>query len=78
MIVWGFILTIVGLVLNIAGAICLASLTPFLECDEKLGAIMVDTKKSKTKPKKLYCWGLVLIVFGFCFQLLGVVLSHIK
>jgi len=64
-----------GLVLNMAGAICLACITPFLRYDKETGEIVMDFKDN---AKKLYRLGFILISSGFFFQLLGVVLLHIK
>ena len=67
--------TISGLVLNIIGTICLACITPFLRDDKETGEIVMNFKDN---AKKLYLIGLILISSGFFFQLLGVVLLHIK
>lgn len=64
-----------GLVLNMAGAIDMACITPFLRYDKETGEIAMNFKDN---AKKLYRFGFILISSGFFFQLLGVVLLHIK
>jgi len=66
------VFTILGLVLNMAGAICLACITPFLRYDKKLGCILTSLKENQEKLS-------YFDFFGTSFQILGiVVLSHVK